>query len=253
MTNGQRAPTRSSYRKVALVAAVGLLLMAVLGALANFGVLRNLVVPGNAEATFAAISSSEGLFRVGIVAFLVVIALDVVVAWALFFLLRPVNETLALLQAWMRLVYGAVFAGALANLLNAARLLAPEQSGLGPQQLHTQVMSSVAAFGDGWQVGLSIFGLHLLCLGVLFFTSPHLSRLLGVLLAIAGGGYVADALGTILIPGFTPTVALFTFVGEVVLMVWLFARAIKGFGAGSQSEGEQTTQPPVAQPTAVGS
>src|SRR5688572_21674137 len=112
-----------SPRKIALIAGLGLLVMAVLAPFALFGVLRTLVEPANATETFNNILGSQGLFRSGIAAFLVVIILDVVVAWALYILLAPVNRTLALLTAWLRLAFAAVFAGTLANLLDAAQLV----------------------------------------------------------------------------------------------------------------------------------
>ncbi len=153
-----------SQRKVALTAAIGLLVIALLTPLARFGVLQSLVVPADATATVDNIIASEGLFRIGIAAFLIVIMLDVVVAWALYVLLRPVNRTLALLVGWLRLIYAAVFAMALVNLLDVAQLLgSAERSTLQPEQLHAQVMSSIASFDNGWVgIALAIFGLHLL-------------------------------------------------------------------------------------------
>ena len=51
---------------------------------------------------------------------LVVAVLDVMVAWALYAVLRPVNRGIALLAAWLRVVYAAVFAAALSNLFVVA-------------------------------------------------------------------------------------------------------------------------------------
>ena len=81
-----------SPRKVALIAALGLLGMAVLAPFALFGVLNTLVDTGNPTATVANIIESEGTFRLAIAAFLVVTMLDVVVAWAVYVLLRPVSS-----------------------------------------------------------------------------------------------------------------------------------------------------------------
>ena len=82
MTNQiTRRPTVDiSRRAVALIAGIGLLIMAVLAPLANFGVLQNLVVPANAAATVENITASEGLFRVAIAALLIVTFLDILVA-----------------------------------------------------------------------------------------------------------------------------------------------------------------------------
>src|ERR687897_1443287 len=122
-TIAKRPTADISQRKVALTAAIGLLVMALLAPFALFGVLQTIVVPTDAAATVENIIASEGLFRIGIAAFLIVIMLDVVVAWALYVLLRPVNEALAVLVAWLRLVYTAIFALAVANLFDVAQVL----------------------------------------------------------------------------------------------------------------------------------
>jgi hypothetical protein len=242
-----------SQRKVALTAAIGLLIMALLAPFALFGVLQTLVVPTDAAATVENIIASEGLFRAGIAAFLIVIMLDVVVAWALYVLLRPVNRTLALLTAWLRLAFAAVFASALVNLLDVARLLGgADGAALQPAQLQAQVMSSITSFDNGWIViAHAIFGLHLFGLGYLLFRSAHFPRFLGVLVVIAGGGYLVDSFGTILVPNYALSIGAFTFVGEALLIVWLFWRAIKGFPPESESPGAQVTEQGLAQPTTL--
>jgi hypothetical protein len=230
-TTTKRPTADISQRKVALTAAISLLVLALLAPFALFGVLQTLVVPTDAAATVENIIASEGLFRAGIAAFLIVIMLDVVVAWALYVLLRPVNRTLALLTAWLRLAFAAVFASALVNLLDVAQLLGgADGAALQPAQLQAQVMSSIASFDNGWIViAHAIFGLHLLGLGYLLFRSADFPRFLGVLVVIAGGGYLVDSFTRILVPDFVFTFSVFTFVGEALLIVWLFYRAIKGF------------------------
>jgi hypothetical protein len=244
------ATADGSPRRIALVAGLGLLVMALLAPFAVFGVLDSLVVSGDATATFNNLVASEGLFRGGIAAFLVVIMLDVVVAWALYVLLRPVNRTIALLTAWLRLAFAAVFASVLVNLLDAAELVAgAEQSTLQPEQLHAQVMSSIASFDNGWvAIALAIFGLHLFGLGYLLFKSADFPKFLGALVVVAGGGYLVDSFGTILIAEYSLNIGAFTFVGEALLILWLLWRAIKGFPSGSEIEGGQATVPTPMQP-----
>ena len=113
-------------------------------------------------------------------------------------------------------------------------------------------MSSRASFDNGWVgIGLAIFGLHLLSLGFLLFRSAHFPRFLGVLVVVAGGGYLADSFTRILIPDFAFTFSVFTFVGEALLIFWLFWRAIKGFPSESGSPGAQVTEQRLTQPTTL--
>lgn len=224
-------PTDISLRLSAIVAGLGLLIMAILAPIANFGVLQKLIVSGDATNTANKIIASAGLFRIGIFVFLIVAILDLVVAWALYVLLKPINESLSLLAAWFRIVYAAIFVSALNNLLIVLQLLNGSDylKAFETNQLHAQVMLSLNAFTDGWNIGLAIFGLHLLVLGYLVFKSGYLPKFLGILVVIAGLGYLIDNLGKLLSPNYNVTIAMFTFIGEVLLIFWLLWRGIKGF------------------------
>ncbi len=89
---------------------MGYLLLFALAIFANFVVIEGLVVDGDAATTVANLNASMGMFRLGLVAFLIIAVLDVVIAWALFVVFREVHRDLALLAAWSRLVY-TVFLG----------------------------------------------------------------------------------------------------------------------------------------------
>lgn len=231
LTHATTPFTDVTPRTAAIVAGLGLLLMAILAPIANFVVLGNLIVPQDAQATADKIIASSGLFRLGISCFLVVAVLDVVVAWGLYVLLEPVNKSLSLLAAWFRVVYAAAFAVALIPLFGVLQLLsgADYLKGLETNQLHAQVMLSLGTFRSGWDLALVLFGFHLLVLGYTAFTSGFIPRWLSILLGIAGLGYLADSFGKMLIPSYNITISMFTFVGEVVLIFWLLWKAFRGF------------------------
>lgn len=239
-------PVETSQRKMAWVAGLSLILMGVLAPFALFGVLQNLLVPADASATVDNIVASAGLFRSGVAALLIVIMLDVVVAWALYVLLRPVDRTVALLMAWLRVAYAAIFAAALTNLLDVAQLLdASEGLALPPEQLHAYVMTSLSSFHIGFEgIALGIFGLHVFALGYLVFKSTNFPRFLGALVAVAGAGYLFDSFGTILVPDYAWTVGAFTFLGEILLIFWLLLRAVKGFPAEEVAAGDRSQRRP---------
>ncbi len=221
----------TSLRTAAIVAGLGLLIMAVLAPIANFSILQKLVVPGDAAATANNITAEPGLLRLATTLFVIVCALDLVVAWALYILLRPVSRDLSLLAAWFRVAYAAIFASALNNLVVASQLVgrAGYLKAIPTDQVNAQVMSSLDAFVSGWDLGLIIFGLHLLLIGCLAFRSGYIPKLLGVLIVIAGLGYLADNVGPLLSANYTVTVSTFTFVGEVLLLFWLLWKAVRGF------------------------
>ena len=227
-TDASRLSGDKSQRRVALATAFSLLLMALLAPFAQFGVLKTLIVPTDAAATTNNIAASLGLFQAAIIAFLIVAILDVVVAWGFYVLLRPVSEGFARLVGSLRVLYAALFGFALLHLIDAAGLV-QDATGAALQSgpLQAQVAASVASFDTSWHLALGIFGLHLVGLGALLlrFAAP---RLLAALVVLAGAGYLTDSIGTIFVAYYGLTVSTFTFVGEALLIFWLFWRAARG-------------------------
>ncbi len=84
-----------------------------------------------------------------------------------------------------------------------------------------QALRAIDAYTTIWQVGLILFGVHLLLIGFLAYRSGFVPKIFGILLVIAGLGYLADGFGTVLIPDYSISIGQFTFVGEVALIFWL--------------------------------
>jgi hypothetical protein len=227
----QPGPRRStiewSMRSASLTAGIALLLMSAVAIFGNVIVVDGLVTRGDAAATSADITASAGLFRLGIASLVLVVGLDVVVAWALFRVFSPVNASLSMLAAILRLVYSAVFMVAIGELLGVIRLLSDEgnRAVVGTDLVQVQAMQGITAFNDIWYVGQFLFGLHLLLIGYLAYRSGYVPRVLGVLLLIAGLGYATDSLGAVTTAGPWTDVSAFTFLGEFLLALWLVLRA----------------------------
>lgn len=73
--------------------------MFLLGIFANFFASEKLIVPGNAADTAKNLMEHMMLFRLGIAAWLVMIVLDLIVAWALYLFLIPIDKGVSLLAA----------------------------------------------------------------------------------------------------------------------------------------------------------
>jgi ABC-type multidrug transport system fused ATPase/permease subunit len=217
-----------AMHRAALIAGLGLLLMAVLAGLATFGVLERVVTDGDAPRTTSDILATFGSFRLAILTLFGVAVLDVVVAWALWAFFDRVHHTVAVLAAWCRGLYAVVFAVAISQLVAAARLLADERlRGQADLQLQSEVLTQIQQFDDMWSLGLGLFGIHLLLIGWLAFRSGYVPRFIGVLVLIAGMGYLVDNFGGLLSATYTFELASFTFIGEVVLMIWLLLFAAR--------------------------
>lgn len=225
---------RPSTAAAARIAGLGLLAMAVPAFFAFFFALADPFTPGAALADGLLVS--ERLFRGGIAALVVVLLLDVVVAWALYVLLEPVNERLALLAAWFRLAYTAVHGAALLGLV----LVLPVAGATGPfASLDAGARRAwaslfIEAHGYGFVIGLVFFGFHLLVLSRLVCASGYLPKILGGLLFLAALGYLTDGFARLLMPDYADYETLFlviaavpTTIGELSLAFWLAFKGAK--------------------------
>ncbi len=224
------APRATSRVAAARIAGVSYVLMFALAIFANFTVLEGLVVDGDAGQTVANVTASMGMFRLGLLAFLIIAVLDIVIAWALFVVLRDVHHDLALLAAWSRLIYSAFLGVALLHLFRVIALLTDPEPGaaLGADATGAQVMLALGSFDAAWSIGLAVFGVHLILLGVVLIRSRLVPRVLGVLLLVAGVAYVVDTLAQALLPDYSAVadvllvaVALPSMIGEGWLGLWL--------------------------------
>lgn len=232
-----KASLSISPRQAALIAGLGYLAVFVFVTLANSLALEKIIVVGDAATTVNNIMASELLFRLGIAGWLVVIMCDALVAWALYLFLKPVNSDLALLAAWMRLLFVAMFAAGLLNLFPVLEILseAEHMQAFEPDQLAAQIMPYLSAYQHGVHVSFMAFGLHILLVGYLVFKSGDMPRILGVFLMIAALGYQIDSFGNFLSSAYAANkinfiifVAVPALVSEAWWMLWLLVKGGKG-------------------------
>jgi hypothetical protein len=223
MTNA----TVDSVNKTARYAGLLYLILAICGGFAEFFVRQRLTVPGDAAATAANVMASEWVFRLGFVAELTGQVVFILLVLALYQILKPVNRNQAVLMVIFVII--AVTITCL-NMLNQYAFLLV----VGGEYLTVfdgaQLEALALLFLDLHKVGYLIaqvfFGLWLLPLGVLIYKSGFFPRILGVLLVVACVGYVADVLIFALLPQVDLVVSEFTFVGELLLLLWLLVRGV---------------------------
>jgi hypothetical protein len=212
----QRNETKGTTpRTAAIVTGVSLLVMAVVAGMANFAAIEGLRVAGDPAATAANLVGSAGVFRLGAVGLLLAAVLDVVVAWGVYITFSGVNRGLALLGGWFRLAYAAVFTAVINNLFMALKTAPADPA---------RMQFLLETFDNGWMLGMVLFGIHLVIVGALVWPGKIFSRIVAVLLFIAGAGYIVDGLGTMLTPNYSLSLAVYVFVGEVILIIWFFVR-----------------------------
>ena len=103
-------PRATSIQTYARIAGVLFLLTLVAGGFGEAYAPSQLIVPGDATATAHNLLTSDLLFRLGFVAYLVEVVCDVSLTLLLYVLLRPVHTNLALLAVFFRLMGTATFA-----------------------------------------------------------------------------------------------------------------------------------------------
>jgi hypothetical protein len=196
---------------------------------AEFSIYPKLVIPANIAQTVQNISGHPGLFAAAILCYLIEFIEDIVIAWALYILLIPVNRALSLLTAWFRLMYTAIAFFGLLKLVSVFQLVtSPDyMKAFGPDQLHAQIQLLLGTFRNDWSLGLVLFGIHLALLGYLIYRSGYIPRWLGILLLIDGLGWVIDSVQPYLYPNINLKFIFVTFFGEVFLLLWLLIRGWK--------------------------
>lgn len=186
-----------------------------------------LFVEGNPAATAERLRASEGLLRAGIAAELAGSVLFIFVALTLYRLFKPVSETPALAMLVLILIS---FPISFANVLHELAALHLAGGGAGavlPLDAPSRDALAYLAMhlhGQTYMVAEVFWGLWLFPFGICVIRSGFIPRFLGILLMIAGCGYVADAFTALALPqykGAAEHVTAITNFCEVPIIFWL--------------------------------
>ena len=218
----------ASPRFKARMAGVFQLLEAITAACPGAFILDRLVVPGNGAATAANILGHERLVWLGFASLLIGAACHVVWALLMYELLNPVNRSLSSLAAFVILVGCAI--QAIASLFFLAPLLILQGgssfSAFTAEQLQALALMFVKLNNYTNDINLVFFGLWCILTGYLIFRSTFLPRILGVLLAIDGLGWVTYLYPPLAYHLFIPYIAAASALGEVPLEFWLMVMGV---------------------------
>lgn len=187
-----------------------------------------LVVPGDAAATARNIMASEWLFRSGIVSHLISQIIFVCLVLALYRLLKCVNKSHAVLMVTLALLSVPIAFVSEIDHLAVLRVLgdAAYLESFTAVERHAQAMLFLDSWDSGILVAQVFWGLWLFPLGQLVFRSRFLPALLGILVIIAGAGYLADVVLAILFPRVDLTISMVTSFGELLLPLWLVFKGV---------------------------
>lgn len=178
----------SSIKRTARVAGLLYLAHIVTFFIADNGVHSTAVGSIDLAATAQGFAGAGGLFRVGFVSFLLTAIFFFLAAWALYVVLKPVHEDLALLFLLLNL--GGVAIWCSSQVFEFAALLlvdgAETLGAIRAEQRQALAMLFLSLYQTGFMIANLVLNLWLFPLGYLVFKSGFLPRVLGILLLIDG-------------------------------------------------------------------
>jgi hypothetical protein len=154
------------------------------------------------------------MVRMGILAFMITVIFDVIVAWALYELYK--EHPLSSPAKYFRIMHATIMGVAIFALPAALLATTPEE-----------VLHQINQFNTIWLIGLFFFGVHLILLSRIL-GKP---RFIAIFIAIAGVMYMVDTTAHFLLSNydqyadiFLPLVAIPSIFGEMALAIWLLVK-----------------------------
>lgn len=196
-------------RTLSLIAGTSYLIIFFAAIFANFFALESII-----QAPIDTVENNDLIVRIGIIAFLITVVFDVVVAWALKELYR--NHSLTVLSTYFRMMHAAIMGVAIFALPLALK-----------EATEGDILMQVDTFNYIWLIGLFFFGIHLLLLSKIA-TVP---RFISVFLAVAGAMYMVDTVAHFSLSNYSDYASVFlvlvaipSIFGEMSFALWLLVK-----------------------------
>jgi hypothetical protein len=204
--------TTMTPRKLSIIAGSSYLVIFFAAIFANFFVLEAIIA-----SPVETVTKHHLMVRFGIMAFILTVVFDVVVAWALNKLFK--DHYLSGLSTYFRMMHAAIMGVAIFALPMA--LDATTES---------EILKQVDVFNIIWLIGLFFFGIHLILLGRIM----RRPKIIAIFLMLAGLMYMIDTAAHFLLPSyevysslFLALVAVPSIIGEMSFAIWLLIKGGK--------------------------
>ena len=199
-------------RKLSLIAGVSYFIIFFAAIFANFFVLESIL-----KDPLNTIQQNHIMVRFGILAFIITVVFDVVVAWALYELYKKHN--LSGLSTLFRMMHAAIMGVAIFAL--PFTLVSTTSQ---------EILKQLEIFNTIWLIGLFFFGIHLILLAKII----RKPKVITLFLAIAGLMYMIDTGAHFMLRDyevyssvFLTLVAIPSILGEMSFAIWLFVKGGK--------------------------
>lgn len=162
----------------------------------------SLIVRDDVAATAENILASEQLFRVAFTANLISAVAYTGVVAILYEVMKPAGRTLSVVAAFLGLAGCAMSAIGMVNYLGPLIFLgdAAYLGAFSAEQLQALARVSLRLQGVGNNISLVFFGFYCVSIGCLIFRSTFLPRILGLVMLVAGLGWLTSNLASFVVP-----------------------------------------------------
>ena len=217
------------------------------GFFAEMFVRSKLIVYADPAATAKNILAFPELYRIGFFADLTAMMTGVLSAVIMYGLLKPVSRTVALTVLACDVISNTVSMSDSILLFVPLDILqgGPELSVFAPAQLRSLALLFIRMYELAYSVNLAVFSCSCVLSGYLIFRSTFLPKLLGVLLAIAGGCYLTNSFVNFMPAGFGeylfPWILLPCLLAEGALALWLVTVGVNSRAWMNVAEGRRVS------------
>ena len=211
-------------------------LFSLIGPLLNWAfVLSRFVVSGNAIATGKNIMANEFLFRLGVMAELIMAVGLIVLSVALYSILKTVNRNLALLALLLKSVEASLVAAIVLVTITPLQVLNGDAylSILTPEELQASVGFVLNQHTALYAIPMVFLGLDMMIFSYLFFKSKYIPRILASFGILSFALIFIHALMFILAPNYaTMPINQVIFwapsgIFEIIIGIWLLSKGLK--------------------------
>lgn len=225
----------SKIGNIARLTGGSIVLMAVV-AMVTFGFFHETLFPQIVTEEVVQRHTGSSALLMTIAGWVIICVLDFIVSWGVYVLLKDKNRTMALISGGLRLVYTLFLCVAISKLF----ILLSEIN------KKTMSMTNMAEFIENagsqfyfiWQLGLIIFGVHLVMTGISLIKRFPRMKILFILLILGGIGYcltsglvILNLSNTSVYSVINSIMLLPMIVGELGLGIWLFVKGHAAFNA----------------------
>ena len=168
-------------RSLAKIIGYSIVLMAILAGFSFGFAFPKIYSPSQLDIAQRNLIENLQLYKLMLFGILLVLLLDILVSWTIYLYFKNDNKKLALLSCILRIIYSMIFGIATYYLVKNIGQ---------PNNDNQIVIENYKSFQNIWSIGLIIFGVHLLIVGVLMKLHKLIPKTLWYLTIVAGVSYI---------------------------------------------------------------